>query len=45
MVESEDYSPDDNRHDLRQFLYNPSWSWQFAAIDTLQAEIELVPLF
>merc|ERR1712127_794066 len=38
---AEDYSPEDNRHDLRQFLYNPSWSWQFQAIDTLQAEMEL----
>jgi len=37
---AEDYSPDDNRHDLRQFLYSPAWSWQFRSIDTLQAEIE-----
>ncbi len=30
---AECYSPDDNRFDLRQFLYNTTWSWQFAAID------------
>ena len=30
---AENYSPDDNRFDLRQFLYNTAWSWQFAAID------------
>ena len=45
---AENYSPDDNRFDLRQFLYNTAWSWQFAAIDlevrvyTL-VEIKLVP--
>ncbi|XP_063992644.1 glutamine-dependent NAD(+) synthetase isoform X1 [Diachasmimorpha longicaudata] len=27
------YSPDDNRNDHRQFLYNHSWKWQFNAID------------
>ncbi|XP_071496482.1 glutamine-dependent NAD(+) synthetase-like [Diadema antillarum] len=30
---AESYSPDDNRFDLRQFLYNPSWPWQFRCID------------
>lgn len=30
---AEAYSPDDNRFDLRQFLYNASWPWQFAKID------------
>lgn len=30
---AESYSPDDNRFDLRQFLYNASWSWQFRRID------------
>ena len=29
------YSPDDNRFDLRQILYNSSWVTQFKAIDTL----------
>uniref|UniRef100_A0A670YCK9 Glutamine-dependent NAD(+) synthetase n=1 Tax=Pseudonaja textilis TaxID=8673 RepID=A0A670YCK9_PSETE len=27
------YSPDDNRFDLRPFLYNSAWSWQFRCID------------
>lgn len=26
------YNPDDNRHDLRPFLYNISWPWQFGKI-------------
>ena len=30
---AESYSPDDNRFDLRQFLYNVRWPWQFRAID------------
>lgn len=29
------YSPEDNRFDLRQFLYNTRWTWQFACIDRL----------
>ena len=29
------YSPDDNRFDLRQILYNSSWTTQFKAIDDL----------
>eukprot|EP00002_Diphylleia_rotans_P018596 TRINITY_DN359_c0_g4_i8.p1 TRINITY_DN359_c0_g4~~TRINITY_DN359_c0_g4_i8.p1 ORF type:complete len:616 (+),score=106.78 TRINITY_DN359_c0_g4_i8:794-2641(+) len=32
---AEGYSPDDNRFDLRQFLYNARWTWQFRAIDRL----------
>ena len=32
-LHAENYSPDDNRFDLRQFLYNTKWEWQFAAID------------
>jgi NAD+ synthase (glutamine-hydrolysing) len=32
---AEGYSPDDNRYDLRPFLYNISWSRQFTVIDTL----------
>lgn len=27
------YSPEDNRFDLRQFLYNTSWQYQFRKID------------
>ena len=35
---AEAYSPDDNRFDLRQFLYNSTWSWQFKKIDKLAEE-------
>ena len=34
---AENYSPDDNRFDLRQFLYNTKWPRQFAVIDKLVA--------
>lgn len=37
---AEAYSPDDNRFDLRQFLYNASWSWQFRKIDKRAKEEE-----
>ncbi|XP_060796927.1 glutamine-dependent NAD(+) synthetase-like isoform X1 [Neoarius graeffei] len=30
---AENYSPDDNRFDLRPFLYNTRWTWQFRCID------------
>ncbi|XP_030056591.1 LOW QUALITY PROTEIN: glutamine-dependent NAD(+) synthetase [Microcaecilia unicolor] len=30
---AENYSPDDNRFDLRPFLYNSGWPWQFHCID------------
>uniref|UniRef100_A0A6Q2YS41 Glutamine-dependent NAD(+) synthetase n=1 Tax=Esox lucius TaxID=8010 RepID=A0A6Q2YS41_ESOLU len=33
---AESYGPDDNRFDLRPFLYNTRWSWQFRAIDDQQ---------
>ena len=36
---AEAYSPEDNRYDLRQFLYNASWSWQFKKIDELAQEL------
>jgi NAD+ synthase (glutamine-hydrolysing) len=32
---AESYSPDDNRFDLRQFLYNTTWTRQFNNIDTM----------
>eukprot|EP00475_Leptophrys_vorax_P032561 TRINITY_DN5040_c0_g1_i1.p1 TRINITY_DN5040_c0_g1~~TRINITY_DN5040_c0_g1_i1.p1 ORF type:complete len:716 (+),score=148.75 TRINITY_DN5040_c0_g1_i1:37-2148(+) len=35
---AENYSPDDNRYDLRQFLYNTAWPRQFATIDSLCKE-------
>ncbi|KAJ1740461.1 glutamine-dependent NAD(+) synthetase [Coemansia sp. RSA 989] len=37
---AETYSPDDNRFDLRPFLYNSSWTWQFKAVDDLIDRIE-----
>ena len=30
---AEQYSPDDNRYDHRQFLYNTAWKWQFEDMD------------
>lgn len=36
---AESYSPDDNRFDLRPFLYNSSWLWQFKCIDEYTALI------
>lgn len=35
---AEAYSPDDNRFDLRQFLYNTQWTRQFAQIDAIVAQ-------
>ncbi|GMI03239.1 hypothetical protein TrLO_g15009 [Triparma laevis f. longispina] len=32
---AENYSPDDNRFDLRPFIYDVSWSWQKDALDAL----------
>ena len=37
---AEGYSPDDNRFDLRQFLYNTKWPRQFTIIDKLVKESE-----
>jgi NAD+ synthase (glutamine-hydrolysing) len=36
---AENYSPEDNRYDLRQFLYNTKWDAQFRLIDSMVAEI------
>ena len=36
---AESYSPDDNRFDLRQFLY-PRWERQFESIDAITAQVE-----
>jgi len=36
---AENYSPDDNRYDLRQFLYNARWTRQFAAIGKRVADL------
>ncbi|MYG00388.1 NAD(+) synthase [Candidatus Poribacteria bacterium] len=37
---AEPYSPDDNRFDLRQFLYNTRWTWQFKKIDKMLEELD-----
>ncbi|XP_051885146.1 glutamine-dependent NAD(+) synthetase isoform X1 [Pristis pectinata] len=37
---AEDYNPDDNRFDLRPFLYNITWSWQFKCIDNQVTKLE-----
>ncbi|XP_015574450.1 glutamine-dependent NAD(+) synthetase [Ricinus communis] len=36
----EGYSPDDNRCDLRQLLYNTRWPYQFRKIDEIVREID-----
>lgn len=35
------YSPEDNRFDLRQFLYNSRWPYQFRKIDELVKELSV----
>ncbi|KAG9334529.1 hypothetical protein JZ751_007528 [Albula glossodonta] len=37
---AENYSPDDNRFDLRPILYNTRWSWQFRCIDSQVTKME-----
>lgn len=37
---AENYSPDDNRFDHRQFLYRVTWPWQFRKIDELASQAE-----
>ncbi|KAG8100077.1 hypothetical protein GUJ93_ZPchr0013g34787 [Zizania palustris] len=37
---AESYSPEDNRFDLRQFLYNTRWPYQFRKIDELVQEMD-----
>lgn len=37
---AENYGPDDNRYDLRQFLYNTQWRQQFCTIDGMAAQME-----
>ncbi|XP_031244857.1 glutamine-dependent NAD(+) synthetase isoform X3 [Mastomys coucha] len=37
---AENYSPDDNRFDLRPFLYNTRWPWQFLCIDNQVLQLE-----
>jgi NAD+ synthase (glutamine-hydrolysing) len=38
---AEAYSPDDNRFDLRQFLYNPKWERQFSVMNKLAEQDEV----
>ncbi|BAM83417.1 glutamine-dependent NAD synthetase [Cyanidioschyzon merolae strain 10D] len=38
-VHCENYSPEDNRFDLRPFLYNIRWPWQFRQIDALTSKV------
>ncbi|XP_067414314.1 glutamine-dependent NAD(+) synthetase isoform X2 [Emydura macquarii macquarii] len=38
---AENYSPEDNRFDLRPFLYNSAWSWQFRSIDEQVSNLEI----
>ncbi|XP_028774677.1 glutamine-dependent NAD(+) synthetase [Neltuma alba] len=37
---AESYSPEDNRFDLRQFLYNARWPYQFRKIDEIVCELD-----
>uniref|UniRef100_A0A8D1LF53 Glutamine-dependent NAD(+) synthetase n=1 Tax=Sus scrofa TaxID=9823 RepID=A0A8D1LF53_PIG len=37
---AESYSPDDNRFDLRPFLYNTRWPWQFRCIENQVLQLE-----
>ncbi|KAK6947955.1 NAD/GMP synthase [Dillenia turbinata] len=37
---AESYSPEDNRFDLRQFLYNARWPYQFRKIDELVEKLD-----
>ena len=36
----ENYSIDDNRFDLRQYLYNSDWTYQFSKIDEIVNKME-----
>ncbi|XP_070421865.1 glutamine-dependent NAD(+) synthetase isoform X1 [Equus przewalskii] len=37
---AESYSPDDNRFDLRPFLYHTGWPWQFRCIENQVLQLE-----
>ena len=41
---AESYSPDDNRFDMRQFLYNTKWTRQFGDIGTSCIELYTIAL-
>jgi NAD+ synthase (glutamine-hydrolysing) len=36
------HSPDDNRYDLRQIVYNCAWPWQFARVDEMAEQDEVL---
>ena len=36
----ENYSIDDNRFDLRHYLYNSDWTYQFSKIDEIVNKME-----
>eukprot|EP00041_Stephanoeca_diplocostata_P033524 m.1110169 g.1110169 ORF g.1110169 m.1110169 type:complete len:282 (-) comp24356_c0_seq11:2995-3840(-) len=40
---AENYTPDDNRFDLRPFLYNATWQWQFDSIDREIVQRQALP--
>jgi len=40
---AENYSPDDNRFDHRQFLYNAKWTRQFRDIDQAVTQCTAAP--
>ncbi|XP_032213982.1 glutamine-dependent NAD(+) synthetase isoform X2 [Mustela erminea] len=37
---AESYSPDDNRFDLRPFLYRAGWPWQFRCVEDAVVQLE-----
>jgi NAD+ synthase (glutamine-hydrolysing) len=39
-LHSESYSPDDNRYDHRQIIFDSNWSWQFKEIDGMVRDIK-----
>lgn len=40
---AESYSPDDNRFDLRPFLYRAGWPWQFRCIEDAVSWTQVLP--
>ena len=40
ILRVQNYSPEDNRFDLRPFLYNIAWPFQFRRIDELAAQAD-----
>ncbi|XP_022362428.1 glutamine-dependent NAD(+) synthetase isoform X2 [Enhydra lutris kenyoni] len=42
---AESYSPDDNRFDLRPFLYRAGWPWQFRCVEDAVSWTQVLPHF